>query len=64
MSVPRYWREIPQRYRLLGKKCVKCGTCFEICPPKIKAVSKYTGKKRNKVVNNENRARVERERKG
>jgi len=28
MSVPRYWREIPQRHRLLGKKCGKCGRTF------------------------------------
>ncbi len=25
VSVPRYWREIPYRYRLVGKKCKKCG---------------------------------------
>jgi len=32
----RYWREIPQRYRLEAGKCKKCGTiCFPprlICP--------------------------------
>ena len=37
MSTPsRYWREIPQRYRLEAGKCKKCGTiCFPprlICP--------------------------------
>ncbi|HVP91824.1 MAG TPA: NADH-quinone oxidoreductase subunit NuoF [Terriglobales bacterium] len=26
--------------------CIKCGTCFNVCPPKIRAVSKYTGEKR------------------
>jgi len=26
MSVPRYWREIPQRTRLEGQKCGYCGT--------------------------------------
>jgi uncharacterized OB-fold protein len=25
MSVPKYWREIPQRYRLEAAKCNKCG---------------------------------------
>lgn len=25
MSVPRYWREIPYRYRLTGSSCKKCG---------------------------------------
>jgi F420-non-reducing hydrogenase iron-sulfur subunit len=22
------------------EKCIKCGTCFEVCPPKFKAVTK------------------------
>nr|MDO8098312.1 Zn-ribbon domain-containing OB-fold protein [Candidatus Njordarchaeota archaeon] len=26
MSSPRTWREMPQRYRLEGLKCEKCGT--------------------------------------
>jgi len=26
MSSPRLWREMPQRYRLEGLKCGKCGT--------------------------------------
>ena len=25
MQVPRFWREIPRRYRLEADKCVKCG---------------------------------------
>lgn len=25
VSVPRFWREIPQRYNLIGNKCSKCG---------------------------------------
>jgi len=25
MSVPRYWREIPERYRLEGCRCARCG---------------------------------------
>ena len=36
MVVPRHWREIPERYRLEAKKCVKCGfVCFPrrlVCP--------------------------------
>lgn len=36
MSVPRYWREIPQRYRLETSRCKKCGVIqfppFSICP--------------------------------
>lgn len=30
--------------------CIKCGACLEACPPKVKAVSKYTGKKRNEIL--------------
>jgi uncharacterized OB-fold protein len=25
MSVPRYWREIPHRYRFIGSRCKSCG---------------------------------------
>jgi Fe-S-cluster-containing hydrogenase component 2 len=25
------------------EKCIKCGTCFEVCPPKFSAVTKITG---------------------
>lgn len=33
MPSPRYWREIPQRYRLEAAKCKKCGkTSF---PPRL-----------------------------
>jgi uncharacterized OB-fold protein len=28
MSVPRYWREIPSRYRLEAGKCNNCGKIF------------------------------------
>jgi NADH:ubiquinone oxidoreductase subunit F (NADH-binding)/(2Fe-2S) ferredoxin/Pyruvate/2-oxoacid:ferredoxin oxidoreductase delta subunit len=31
--------------------CIKCGACFDVCPPKIKAVSKYTGKKKDRILN-------------
>jgi len=34
--VPRFWREIPQRYNLIGNKCGSCNTVFfpprESCP--------------------------------
>jgi len=34
MSTPsRYWREIPQRYRLEAKKCKKCG--YVSFPPRL-----------------------------
>jgi NADH-quinone oxidoreductase subunit F len=25
------------------EKCIKCGTCFEVCPPKFHAVTEITG---------------------
>jgi NADH-quinone oxidoreductase subunit F len=25
------------------EKCTKCGTCFEVCPPKFRAVRKISG---------------------
>jgi len=35
-SIPRIWREFPQRYNLLGSKCKNCGKTFypprKICP--------------------------------
>lgn len=36
MGVPRYWREIPQRYNLIGTKCGACGQVYfpprSMCP--------------------------------
>ena len=36
MSVPRFWREFPQRYRLVGSKCGVCGRVYfpqrTVCP--------------------------------
>ena len=26
MAIPRFWREIPSRYNLIGSKCGSCGT--------------------------------------
>jgi uncharacterized OB-fold protein len=33
MSSPKYWREIPQRYRLEAERCVHCG--MVLFPPRI-----------------------------
>ena len=33
MTVPRYWREIPQRYRLEAGRCTKCG--LVLYPPRV-----------------------------
>ena len=33
MSSPRYWREIPQRYRFEGAKCKGCGKVY--FPPRL-----------------------------
>ncbi|UCC40073.1 MAG: NADH-quinone oxidoreductase subunit NuoF [Candidatus Aminicenantes bacterium] len=30
--------------------CIKCGACLDVCPPKVMAVSKYTGKKKDRVL--------------
>ena len=30
--------------------CIKCGACLEVCPPKVMAVSKYTGKKKERIL--------------
>ena len=30
--------------------CIKCGACLEVCPPKVSAVFKYTGKKRDRIL--------------
>lgn len=36
MSVARFWRKIPQRYNLIGTRCVACGRYFfpprSFCP--------------------------------
>lgn len=33
MPAPKYWREIPQRYRLEGAKCKGCGKIY--FPPRL-----------------------------
>ncbi len=30
--------------------CIKCGACLDICPPKVSAVSKYTGGKKDRIL--------------
>jgi NADH:ubiquinone oxidoreductase subunit F (NADH-binding)/(2Fe-2S) ferredoxin len=37
--------------------CVKCGACYEVCPPKVKAVSKYTGRKKQTILKKEKKAK-------
>ena len=32
MTIPRFWREIPVRYNIVGSKCPRCSTVF--FPPK------------------------------
>jgi NADH:ubiquinone oxidoreductase subunit F (NADH-binding)/(2Fe-2S) ferredoxin/Pyruvate/2-oxoacid:ferredoxin oxidoreductase delta subunit len=38
--------------------CIKCGACLDVCPPKVAAVSKYTGKKRKSILNKDSSKRV------
>ena len=33
MAVPRFWRELPSRYNLIGTKCGSCGTVD--FPPRV-----------------------------
>lgn len=37
--------------------CVKCGACLDVCPPKVRAVSKYTGRKKQQILKKEKKAR-------
>jgi ferredoxin len=38
--------------------CIKCGACFDVCPPKVGAVSKYTGKKMDRILKKASKQRV------
>ena len=49
MSVPKYWREMPQRYRLEAEKCVKCGKIH--FPPRL-VCSECGGREFEKVMLN------------
>ncbi|MHA1722263.1 MAG: Zn-ribbon domain-containing OB-fold protein [Candidatus Baldrarchaeia archaeon] len=54
MSVPRYWREIPRRYRLIGSKCTNCGRTY--FPPRN--VCRECGSKRMEEVKLSERGKV------
>ena len=41
------------------KLCIKCGACFDVCPSKIRAVSKYTGEKKEKILKKASAGRVD-----
>ena len=30
--------------------CIKCGACYDVCPSKVRAVSKYTGRKKAQIL--------------
>jgi len=38
--------------------CIKCGACLDVCPPKVSAVSKYTGKDKEKILEQHNRKKT------
>ncbi len=38
--------------------CIKCGACLDVCPPKVSAVAKYTGKKKERILKNANSKRA------
>lgn len=46
MGVPRFWREIPTRYRMIGTRCIICKTAYfpprKVCPKCKEAL--YEGK--------------------
>ena len=39
--------------------CIKCGACFDVCPPKVQAVFKYTGKKKERILSKTAEKRVQ-----
>jgi Na+-translocating ferredoxin:NAD+ oxidoreductase RNF subunit RnfB len=38
--------------------CIKCGACLDVCPPKVSAVSKYTGNKKDRILKKASRQRA------
>ena len=38
--------------------CIKCGACLDVCPPKVSAVAKYTGKKKERILKDTKSRRV------
>lgn len=54
MTTPRFWREIPSRYNLIGNKCGNCGKNF--FPPRIicpECHRKSVGKMKEIMLNGE-----------
>jgi len=37
--------------------CIKCGACFDVCPPKVMAVSRVTGRRKEKLLKEASSAR-------
>jgi len=35
--------------------CIKCGACLDVCPPKVSAVSKHTGKEKQRILEEHNK---------
>lgn len=33
------------------EKCIKCGACLDVCPPRAQAVSKYSGREKDEILN-------------
>ncbi|MDD4254195.1 MAG: Zn-ribbon domain-containing OB-fold protein [Methanofollis sp.] len=56
MSVPRFWRKIPQRYNLEGTRCETCGRYFfpprNLCPTcrREGKITEHTFKGTGKIV--------------
>lgn len=56
MGVPRFWREIPNRYNLVGNKCTRCNKVYFpprfICPDcrRMGKLEPYQLRGRGKVV--------------
>jgi len=40
-------------------KCIKCGACLDVCPKKVSAVTKYTGRKKSRILKQALMERVE-----
>ena len=45
-------------------ECIKCGTCFEVCPPRFDAVVKYVGEPAPPPIPEKMRAMVKKSREG
>ncbi|MFW6124004.1 MAG: NADH-ubiquinone oxidoreductase-F iron-sulfur binding region domain-containing protein [Acidobacteriota bacterium] len=38
--------------------CIKCGACLDVCPSKVSAVSKHTGKEKQKILEEHNKKKT------